>query len=72
MFIDFIPDINAYLDVDVENSRDIIIPVGNSNKPDDVIPLPDNSNFNQGAFRGPTIETRFVNKRGQLEPQTSF
>lgn len=72
MFIDFIPDINAYLDVDVENSRDIIIPVGNSNKPDDVIPLPDNSNFNQGALRGPTIETRFVNKGGQLEPQTSF
>lgn len=72
MFIDFIPDINVTLDVDIENRKDVIIPAGNNSKPDDRIPVPDNSTFNQGALRGPTIETRFVNKNGQLEPQTAF
>lgn len=72
MFIDLIPDIDHGLQADVELEDEYVIPLSGNVSSDRKPPVTTPSSNVNSTLRSPTIETRFVNKGGAIEPQTSY
>lgn len=71
MFIDFIPDVDASLNVKIENRKRHVIMGGNAGIDEELRSQQRPANV-PSYSTGPTIETRFVNNGGHVEAKTVY